>query len=78
MTMFIAKWIVRYKEQSPVETEESLLADIDEVVAACQGRLYDMRRNYVASPPDGFTVFDSRGNELRRRLGPLTYEDQDF
>jgi hypothetical protein len=53
MTMFIVKWIVRYKEKFPVETEESVLADIDAVVAACQDRLYDMRRNHVASPPDG-------------------------
>jgi hypothetical protein len=76
--MFIVKWIVRYKERFPVETEESLLADIDAVVEACQSRLYDMRRNHVTSPPDGFIVFDSRGNELRRWLGPLTHEGQDF
>jgi hypothetical protein len=78
MTMFIVKWIVRYKERFPVETEESLLADVDAVVEACQSRLYEMRRNHVASPPDGFIVFDSRGNELRRWLGPLTREDQYF
>jgi hypothetical protein len=78
MTTFIVKWIVRYKERFPVETEESLLADVDAVVEACQSRLYDMRRNHVTSPPDGFNVFDSRGNELRRWLGPLTHEGQDF
>jgi hypothetical protein len=48
------------------------------VVDARQNRLYDMRRNRIASPPDGFIVFDSRSNELRRWLGPLTHEDQDF
>jgi hypothetical protein len=76
--MFVVKWIVRYKEKSPVETECSLLNDVDGVVAACQERLYDMRSKHVASPPDGFIVFDSQGDELRRWLGPLPRDDQDF
>jgi hypothetical protein len=75
MLMFVVKWIVRYKEKSPVETENSLLNGVDAVVGDCQKRLYDMRGKHVASPPDGFR---QSGQRLRRWLGPQPTEDQDF
>jgi hypothetical protein len=72
--MFVVKWIVRYKEKSPVETEAGIVSDLDDLVASCQGRLYAMRLRHVVAPPDGFIIADEEGVELRRWLGPIARE----
>jgi hypothetical protein len=69
--MFTVKWIVRHRENNPVHVEESVLTDLDNIVDGCKERVYGMRLKYITSPPDGFVVFDERGREVRRWLGPL-------
>ena len=69
--MFIVKWVARFREHTPVETEESILTDLDDIVRSCKERLYGIRLRYVATPPDGFIVCDEGGKELRRWLGPI-------
>jgi hypothetical protein len=72
--MFVVKWIVRYKEKSPVVTEAGIVSDLDDLFLSCQQRLYAMRLRHIATPPDGFVIADSEGVELRRWLGPVTRE----
>jgi len=64
--MFSVKWVTHRHETQPVEFENSRLMDLDEVVRSCRARLSDMRREYPGTPPDGFLVFDSTGDEVRR------------
>ena len=43
--------------------------DRDDLVKSwslCQARLSEMRRKHPHTPPDGFLVFDSAGDEVRR------------
>ena len=69
--MYIVKWVVRHKENQPVETEESILTDIDALVVSCKERLYGVRLRAFVTPPDGFIISDEHGKELRRWMGPL-------
>jgi hypothetical protein len=64
--MFRIKWVVHRRETQPVEIENSLLQDLDKIVESCQARFPEMRRRHSDTPPDGFLVFDSAGNEVRR------------
>ena len=34
--------------------------------SSCQARFSEMRSKHPNTPPDGFLVFDSTGNEVRR------------
>ena len=67
--MFSVKWLQRDKEGEPVEVENSVLTDLDRVVAFCQEALVGMRLRHIARPPDGFVVVDDDGKELRRWFG---------
>jgi hypothetical protein len=60
------KWVVHRYETLPVEVESVVLLDLDKLVASCKGRFSEMRCKYPNTPPDGFLVFDSAGNEVRR------------
>ena len=64
--MFSVKWVVHRHEIQPVEVEISAVQDLDKVVESCQARFPEMRRRHPNTPPDGFLVFDSAGNEVRR------------
>jgi hypothetical protein len=70
-TMFVVKWVKRFDDKNPVEVEESILTDLDQVVSASKERLYGMRLRFTTSPPDGFVVSDENGRELRRWFGPI-------
>jgi hypothetical protein len=63
---FSVKWVVHRYETLPVEVERDVLQNLDKLVESCRGRTSDMRRKHPNSPPDGFLVFDSAGNEVRR------------
>jgi hypothetical protein len=65
-TDFIVKWVVHWHETQPVEIENGAFNDLDELVKSCQARFPEMRRKYPSAPPDGFLVFDSAGDEVRR------------
>ena len=69
--MFVVKWVMRFDDKNPVEVEESILTDLDEVVSSSKDRLYGMRLRFTTSPPDGFVVSDENGRELRRWFGPI-------
>jgi hypothetical protein len=69
--MFIVKWALRFDDKNPMEVEESILTDLDEVVSSSKERLYGIRLRYTTNPPDGFIVFDENGRELRRWFGPI-------
>jgi hypothetical protein len=64
--MIGVRWVTHRHETQPVEVENSRLMDLDEVVKSCRARLPNMRRKYPGTPPDGFLVFDSDGDEVRR------------
>jgi hypothetical protein len=63
--MFGIKWVVHRRETQPVEIENSVLQDLDKVVESCQARFPEMTQA-LQHTPDGFLVFDSAGNEVRR------------
>ena len=73
--MFTVKWVVRHNENEPVETEDSILTRLDEVVASCKERLYGMRLRYATNPPDGFIVYGDDGTDVRRWYGALPLKD---
>jgi hypothetical protein len=68
--MFRVKWIEDGKENDPVEVENSILTDLDKVVAASREGILGMRLRHVIRPPDGFIVVDSDGKEVRRWFEP--------
>ena len=63
---FSVKWVVHRYETLPVEVERDVPQNLNKLVESCRGRTSDMRRKYPNTPPDGFLVFDSNGNEVRR------------
>ena len=65
-TDFIVKWVVHWHDTQPVEIENGAFHDLDELVKSCQARFPEMRGKCPSAPPDGFLVFDSAGNEVRR------------
>jgi hypothetical protein len=67
--MFVIKWVAHGHEAEPIEVEKSDLKDVGLLVLRCQGRLSEMRRRHTPKSPDGFLVFDSDGNEIRRWFG---------
>jgi len=69
--MFVVKWVVRHQDENPVEVEDSVLTNLDEIVASCKERLYGVRLRFTTHPPDGFIVCDENGKELRRWFGPV-------
>jgi hypothetical protein len=69
--MFIVKWMTRFDDKNPIEVEESILTNLDEVVSSSKERLYGVRLRFTTRPPDGFVVFDENGKELRRWFGPV-------
>jgi hypothetical protein len=69
--MFVVKWVLRFDDQHPMEVEESILTNLDEIVASCKERLYGVRLRFATNPPDGFIVCDEHGKELRRWFGPI-------
>jgi hypothetical protein len=66
---FIVKWVVHQYESLPVEVENDIPQDLDELVSSRQERFVEMRLKYPNTPPDGFLVFDSDGIEVRRWFG---------
>ena len=66
---FIVKWVVHQYEALPVEVENDIPQDLDELVSSRQERFVEMRLKYPNTPPDGFLVFDSDGIEVRRWFG---------
>ncbi len=68
-TVFTIRWVVHRHEKETVMTETSDLLDADAVVASCLERMPSMREKNTKAPPDGFFVFDSEGNEIRRWFG---------
>lgn len=67
--MYSMKWVERGKEGEPVEVENSILTDLDRIVASGQEALVGMRLRHIARPPDGFLVVDDDGKEVRRWFG---------
>ena len=63
---FKVTWVVHRYETLPVEIESGVVEDLDKVVSCCQERFFEMRLKYPNTPPDGFLVFNSDGNEVRR------------
>jgi hypothetical protein len=66
---FIVKWVVHQYEALPVEVENDIPQDLDELVSSRQERFVEMRLKYPNTPPDGFLVFDGDGIEVRRWFG---------
>jgi hypothetical protein len=64
------KWIERGKEGDPVEVENSILTDLDKVIASAKDGILGMRLRPIARPPDGFIVADSDGKEVSRWVEP--------
>lgn len=67
--MFSIRWVTHRDEKNASMTEKSLLPTADAVVAACLDRLPLIRERNLASPTDGFIVFDGKGQEIRRWFG---------
>ena len=63
---FSVKWVVHRHETRPVDVEPSAIGDLDRLVKTCRQRFPEMRFKYPDTPPDGFLVFDSAGDEVRR------------
>ena len=63
---FKVKWVVHRYETLPVEIESGVVQDLDKLVSCCQERFFEMRLKYPNTPPDGFLIFNSDGNEVRR------------
>jgi hypothetical protein len=68
--MFRVKWIERGKDSDPVEVENSILTDLDKVIASAKDGILGMRLRHIARPPDGFIVADSDGKEVSRWVEP--------
>jgi hypothetical protein len=73
--MFSVKWLQRDKEGEPVEVENSIFTDLDNVVSFCRETLSGMKMRHIARPPDGFVVVDSDGREVRRWFGSNSPDD---
>jgi hypothetical protein len=56
--MFTVKWVVKGRENEPVEVEEFVMNGREVLLEACQDRLPGMRLKYSKSPPDGFLIFE--------------------
>jgi hypothetical protein len=67
--MFDVKWVVQQNEASPIDSENSGLQNLDVIVWHCIARLPLMREEFSHCPPDGFLVFDQKGQEVRRWFG---------
>lgn len=76
--MFSVKWVVAGNETMPVEVETNFLQAPVKLVAVCQRRLPAMRLKHPETPPDGFIVFDSEGEEVHRYLGLARTDDIDL
>jgi len=63
---FIVKWVVLGFESLPVEVENDIHQDLDELVSSRQERFVEMRLKYPNAPPNGFLVLDNDGIEVRR------------
>jgi hypothetical protein len=63
---FSVKWVVHRYETLPVEVENDITQDLDELVSSRLERFVEMRLKYPNTPPDGFLVFDGDGIEVRR------------
>ncbi len=65
---FIVKWVVHQYEALPVEVENDIPRDLDELFSSRQERLVGMRLKYPNTLPMGFgfLVFHSDGIEVRR------------
>jgi hypothetical protein len=72
--MFRVKWLERDKHE-PVEVENSIFTDLDNVVSFCQFALSSMRLRHTARPPDGFVVVDDDGKEVRQWFGSWRPDD---
>ena len=57
---FVVKWVVLGFESLPVEVENDIHQDLDELVSSRQERFVEMRLKYPNAPPDG------DGIEVRR------------
>jgi hypothetical protein len=69
--MFTVKWVVRGREDRPVEVEEFPVNGSDVLVQACLTRIGAMRLKYPQYPPSGFIVFDVAAKEVERRFSEL-------
>jgi hypothetical protein len=67
--VFRVKWVERFEEMSPIETEDSIFCDLDEIVEKCRERLEGMGFKNGPRPPDGFVVCDEDDKDLRRWYG---------
>ncbi len=67
--MSTIKWVTHNAKEQPVKTETDLHRDLDTIVSSCIARLSGMRHAYPQTPPQGFVVFDTDGNEVRRWFG---------
>jgi hypothetical protein len=61
--MFTVKWVVRGKEDEPIESERFRLNHVSTLIMACR-RMAMMQLKYPETPPDGFIVLDRTGKEL--------------
>ncbi len=63
--MYSIKWLTLDGENE-IALETSVYSDLEEVVASCIKRLPAAQLRFSQTPPDGFVIFDSDGNEVRR------------
>ena len=57
--------VVWRKGDSVVLKENSTRVELKRVIASCQARASEMKRQFPNSQPDNFVVLDSAGNTLR-------------
>jgi hypothetical protein len=67
--MFSVKWVAYRDDTQPIEVENSVLEDMNEVVSSCLKRMEIVRLRHPKTPPDGFIVFDGEGREVHRWFG---------
>jgi hypothetical protein len=64
---FIVKWVVHQYEALPVEVENDIPQDLDELVSSRQERFVEMRLKYPNAPPMGSSSWTT--TELKSDAG---------
>jgi hypothetical protein len=67
---FIVKWVVHRYEALPVEVENDVPQDLDELVSSRQERLFEMRLKYPNTPPMGFSSLTARTSKCDAGSSP--------
>jgi hypothetical protein len=68
--MFTVKWVARFKEEEPIESDKCGYQQLSMAISKSIIRLEAVRLRHTKTPPDGFIVVDDRtGKELHRWFG---------